>query len=41
MIKISLKKTIEEVEIPSFGSELSSGFDVKAMTILNVFKGDT
>ena len=29
MIKISLKKTIEEVEIPSFGSELSSGFDVK------------
>lgn len=41
MIKISLKKTIEEVEIPSFGSELSSGFDVKAMRILKVFKGDT
>ena len=41
MIKISLKKTIEEVEIPSFGSELSSGFDVKAMKILKVFKGDT
>ena len=41
MIKISLKKTIEEAEIPSFGSELSSGFDVKAMRILKVFKGDT
>lgn len=41
MIKISLKKTIEEVEIPSFGSELSSGFDVKAMRILKIFKGDT
>lgn len=41
MIKISLKKTIKEVEIPSFGSELSSGFDVKAMRILKVFKGDT
>ena len=41
MIKISLKKTIEEVEFPSFGSELSSGFDVKAMRILKVFKGDT
>ena len=40
MIEIKFKKTVDEAELPTLGSDFAAGFDVKAWRILKAYKGD-